>query len=518
MKVPSLHYLSQKAINAFIRFPFTIISSALGVMLAIYMMEYSDEIDNIFPYLNSLLCLALGIPLFFLASIFSETKGLSARKLYLVQAGGIVLLLLIYFSLPDKEVSFNISLPYIRYALYNAIIHLAVSFIPYLKNGNLNGFWQYNKSLFLRLLAAVLYSGVLYVGLCIALISLDILFDVEVPDKLWFELFIVIIGFFNTWFFVAGVPENFEELEETKKYPKGLKFFTQYILLPLLILYLLILYAYLFKIVIGWTWPEGIVSYLIVFVSVLGILANLLIYPFRNSEENSWIGKFSTVYYFALVPLIVVLFIAIGMRISDYGITINRYAIVLLGIWLSFTALYFDFKGTNIKLIPMSLALLMFLVSFGPWGVFSVSERSQVNRLQTILEENQILQNGKIINEAIWYYDEEKEIYTSDNFEENSDKLNDSLYNEVYSIMHYLDDHHGFNSIDEWTMQNMDSLVELKLDDSERWRYRSEADIYLQTFGLEQWRRYYVENEDPSSTFIYYSTKAVDAYPISDFD
>ena len=46
------------------------------------------------------------------------------------------------------------------------------------------------------------------------------------------RLWIVIAGVFETWFFLAGVPKNLEELDESDDYPKGLKIFTQYVLLP----------------------------------------------------------------------------------------------------------------------------------------------------------------------------------------------------------------------------------------------------------------------------------------------
>ena len=55
-----------------------------------------------------------------------------------------------------------------------------------------------------------------------------------------------------------------------------------------------------------------------------------------------------------------------------------------------------DAKVKNIKLIPVTLCLLCFLTSFGPWGAFSVSQRSQMNRLEKLLTANNILVDGKI--------------------------------------------------------------------------------------------------------------------------
>jgi hypothetical protein len=259
--------------------------------------------------------------------------------------------------------------------------------------------------LFTRLWTAAFFSGILFAGLALALLSMKLLFDIDFNEKLYGEIFVVIAGLFNTWFFVSGIPDDFEKLDEQLEYPKGLKIFAQYILLPLLILYFVILYFYGGKILILWDWPKGIVSYLIICVSVLGILTFLLLYPFSNENEDSWIKKMSKSFYLILLPLLAILFIAILMRMDDYGITVNRYIVLFLGIWLTTVCVFTLLFKSNIKFIPTSLALMLLLISFGPWGIFSVSERAQVNRLKNILEKAKIIKENKIVNESIWKKD-----------------------------------------------------------------------------------------------------------------
>src|SRR5690606_16090706 len=123
---------------------------------------------------------------------------------------------------------------------------------------------------------------------------------------------------------------------------------------------------------------------------------------YQRWKESGWIKKFSRGYYYFLIPLVILLFIAIGMRIQEYGLTVNRYIIALMGVWLGFIAIYFSIGKKKIKTIPISLALFMILSSFGSWGMFSLSERNQRNRLASILTENKILVNDKIQNEVIW--------------------------------------------------------------------------------------------------------------------
>ena len=501
MKLPSINYLYQQAKSSAFRFPLTLLSSFLAVGVGIYLAEYEGVIDNMFPLLNTMLCLALGIPLFFCINVSTKKLGLSSIQSIVIKIASVIVLFLLYLTLPNSEETANTTLPYIRYTIYNLSIHLLVSFSPYIKGKQVNGFWQYNRLLFTRFILSILYSGFLYVGIALALVSLNLLFEIKIHDKLYFDLFILIGGFFNTWFFISGMPDNFEELERETNYPFGLKVFSQFILLPLLCLYLLILYGYGAKIVSLWDWPKGIVSWLIIAVAVLGIFTSLLIHPFGRKEENSWIKKFSKAYFFILLPLVAMLFIAISMRLSDYGITINRYIVLLLGVWLTLVCLYFIIGRNNIKFIPISLCVMMLLMSFGPWSMFSVSENSQADRLEQILTDHGIIENGKIVNEQTIIIDSN---YYNQKFEYPNTKLvSDSINNEIKSIIDYLDDHHGFNAVKELYTQDFKVDIETYNQTKKRWNRINEGEVYMKALGLE-YRHVYIDSEQ---TYYSYSTK-----------
>lgn len=504
MKLPSINYLIANAKSSFLRFPLSILSSFIAVIIGIYLVENNKDINNLFPYINFMLCMSIGISLYFCATIFSNKKKFDKKKIIAVNLLATIVLVVIYFTLPDIESTHNTSLPYIKYGLYTITCHLLVSIIPFVFSKQLNGFWNYNKALFIRILLSVLYSGFIYVGLILALTALKLLFDVDIHEELYFEIWIATIGLFNTWFFVSGIPTDFDLLDDIYEYPKGLKIFSQYVLLPLLGLYLLILYSYGGKILLTWDWPKGIVAYLIIFVSILGILTFLLLHPYGNLKESSWIKKSSKGYYFILIPLLVLLFIAIFMRINDYGITINRYAILLLAIWISIVCLYTVLVKTNIKFIPTSLAFVLILISFGPWGLFSVSERSQVNRLKNILEQSKILVDGKIQNEPLWVNDSLPRLYSTNEYK-NEGVLSDSIHNEVKSILEYLDDHHGYSSIRSWYHQDINTIVNRKQSKKGQpsFYFNDEAEIYMLSMGLKsEW----IDSENRNQ-YISYSLK-----------
>ncbi|MGL1885815.1 MAG: DUF4153 domain-containing protein, partial [Reichenbachiella sp.] len=242
MKLPSIEYLSQQAIQGFKKFPTTILSAILGTTLLLYLTEVEDEIQNEFPLYNAILTFAIGLPIYLSASILNRQYHFSKKWAMGTQLIATVLLILIYVSLPGQDITFNRSVPYIRYAVYNIIAHLVVAFVPYLNQGQLNGFWNYNKLLFLRILTSLLYAGFLALGIILAMVAVNVLFNAEIKDIRFFQVYLVIQGIFNTWFFVSGIPDKLDHLDAIDVYPKGLKIFTQYILLPLLVVYLIILY------------------------------------------------------------------------------------------------------------------------------------------------------------------------------------------------------------------------------------------------------------------------------------
>ncbi len=162
--------------------------------------------------------------------------------------------------------------------------------------------------------------------------------------------------------------------------------------------YLLILYVYSAKILIQWQLPQGGVAYLVMAFSVAGVFALLLLYPIRDSAEERWIRIFTKRFHLALFPLIVLLGVAIFRRISEYGITENRYLVAALAVWLTGLTLYFLLsKKGDIRWIPLSLCVASFLLAVGPWSIFSYSRQNQAKRFGALLEKYNLLDsNGKL--------------------------------------------------------------------------------------------------------------------------
>lgn len=480
MKFPSITQLQKDGTDAAMRFPFSLLFGILAALLSCWMIEM-DPIED-YGLINLLLTFALGIPLYFCIAILAERKSFSPFYKQISWVVGLIILGFIYFSFPSENTFTNTRVPYIRYAIYNLAIHLMVAFLPYLGTDSQEGFWNYNKNLFIRLVLGVYYSLVIFIGISLALLAINTLFEANIQGDIYFQILAITFGVFNTWFFLAGIPKTFESQLSVDDYPKGLKIFTQFILIPLLLIYLCILYFYGAKIIITGEWPKGIVSYMIIAISVLGIFTNLLLYPYQKWKESSWIKSFHRGYYVFLLPLIILLFIAIGIRIQDYGLTVNRYIITLMGIWLALISLYYSFGKRNIKTIPISLALFMILSSFGPWGMFSLSELIQRKRLTKILTESNILVNDKIQHEVSLKIDQNGNLRPTGDLKTNS-LPTEELY-EVNSILEYLEDYHGMESIYPWFGQDIKSLMKQSKDEHPNSSYLIPSKILVESMGL----------------------------------
>lgn len=460
MRFPSIAQLQKDGTSAAIRFPLSLLFGFLAAGLGCWIIEMEPVED--LRMLNLFLTFGLGIPLYFCIDVLAESNEFKVLQRQLAWIIGFLFLGLIYFSFPSEETFSNTRVPYIRYSIFNLAIHLMVAFLPYFGSENQESFWNYNKNLFIRLVQGIYYSVVIFTGISLALLAINALFEVNIQGETYLQIFAITFGVFNTWFFLAGIPKTFESELSLHDYPKGLKIFTQFILIPLLLIYLCILYFYGAKIIISGDWPKGIVSYMIIAISVLGIFTNLLLYPYQQWKESGWIKKFHKGYYIFLIPLVALLFVAIGIRLQDYGLTVNRYIITLMGIWLAFIAIYYSLGKKNIKTIPITLAIFMILSSFGPWGMFSLSESQQTSRLSQILTENNILVNDKIQNEVKWVIGENGILKPIGELRTKS-LSTEELY-EVNSILEYLEDYHGLEKVYPWFEQDLENLLKQSKD------------------------------------------------------
>ena len=384
----------EKVKALFLNYPFVLIMSLAFVITVIYGIEFEPKKEDGFFLIKLGLTFSLGISMQFALKILSQR----VKKGIIWQLLGLLFLILYFFILPKEEKDFSEFHLFIILPSY-VLSHLLVAFVAFLKEENSElSFWEYNKNLFVNLFLTVVFTGVLIGGVELAIVAVQELFNIDFEAKIYAETFFALAIFGSTFIFLLFNESGLDYLEKEGKYPVILKFFTQFILIPLLIIYVVILYFYSAKILINWQLPRGWVSYLVLAYSIVGIFALLLVHPLKDLKLKSWILVFNILFYYTLIPLILLLFVAIFTRVLQYGYTEARYFVLLISIWLTTIVLYFIFvKKSSIKFIPTSLFVFGLFSLLMPYlNAFSVSKRSQEHELIEILKSNQLLVNNKI--------------------------------------------------------------------------------------------------------------------------
>ncbi len=379
----------RRARATLVRFPFVLLAGFVCATAALIAIE--QQMDD--SWLEVMVSATLGLPLLFAITMTGERRRWPAA--WRVAAGmiGLGAVALFWWGVTGwSEV-----LTATRYVQLNLACHLLAAFLPFVAAGTLNGFWQYNRSLFLRFLIGAVYTVVLFAGLAIALLAIDNLFGVNVSGQWYVRLLAVLAFIFNPWFFLAGVPADLDALDGVEDYPIGLKVFTQFVLIPLVSVYIVILTLYLVRILVTQTWPSGWIGWLVSSVAAAGTLALLLVHPIRERADSRWVDVYGRWFYVALLPSIAMLLMAIWQRIQQYAITENRYFLLVGCVWLGGIALYYGITGSkNIRVIPLTLCLVALLTYAGPWSAYNVARDSQLNRFRTILRSNDMLADGQL--------------------------------------------------------------------------------------------------------------------------
>ncbi len=491
MQLLSLNNMFEGAKGVVLRFPVAISVCIVATALAIATMH----IDDPERFAKLLLTFTFAAPLFVGAVLYGQIKPLMQKHQAAIHVGIFVFLSIYYVLLPEPAVALDTI--FIRHTMWTIGFILLVTFISFTHQRGakaISRFWQYNRGLLFTIALTGLWAGALQAGISAALASVDFLFDIRIDEEMYMDVWLVIVGVFAPLFFLHRLPEAPEKLDTRQEYPKEVRLFSQFVLVPLTTLYFLILYAYTGRILLSGTWPEGQVSWMILGFSFVGVLAYLALHPLR--EKTAWVRHFGTGLFVAMIPQTGMLFWALWFRLRDYGFTENRYFVLVFGVWLLTVAIYLlASKAKDIRLIPMTLFLIAVVMSVGPWGAFETAKRSQYNRLEGILMENNLLQDGLYVQASA--------------------DLTDEDVIEINEIVRYLNQRHGLDSIEPWfDGEDLDGLA------NARWEVKDK--VIEDYFGLEvmypRAMRYEFDSRDSTSFNLFVDPMKSSSLSISGYD
>lgn len=433
MKAFDLSYLYRKFLNTIWRFPLIIILIVLAFTSSIFVI-FKDNGTDI--WLHLMLSSIIGIPLFLGINLYLERVETQRWFNIILNLFGFLILFVFFISLPSHNIYGK---HFIRTFVLFISFFASMFYLPFIGFDQQMPFWYYNYTFIKRIILSSFFALVFYLGINIALMALNMLFEVKIDYK-WF-LFIASLSFvlFLPWFILGGLQRKFTYHAQKNYFPKELRTFAIYVLAPINSLYAVILLVYIAKIAITGIWPSGWTVSLIIGYSVIELLIIILTYPIIYDKENKMVVKYIYLNLILSVLFFVIYFLAIIKRTSEYGLTESRIYVYIYGVWFLFLVAYILFrKIKDIRIIPFSLFVVAFLSVSGSWNVFRICKNQQLKRLDNILQKNDLIENGKI------------------NAKDKTIDLKTEA--EISSIALYLVEIHGSNTIHKYFKMNVDSL------------------------------------------------------------
>lgn len=376
-----------------LRFPLPIMLCVILASITIYRIEVPyEKLRNIDEILNRIMAvIVLGVPFSLGVDLLVErfwAKICCHVKIVINSLKLVLLVLYYYFALPNIDM-----VPMLRLSMLAlAMIFIFISALYMFKREN---FEIFVTKIMTKVAMTAFFSVMLGLGITFTLFAIQSLLYENMSRDLYAYTWIIINFVFAPTHFLSGFPKIDEECS-VKDYSKVLKLLLIYIVMPIISIFTLVLYTYFAKIIVTQIWPKGIVSYLVLSYAGAGIATLFLIKPFV--EENKWVRIFTQILTKTILPLLVMMFIAIGIRIGEFGFTESRYYILIIGIWATFAMIFLNFdKGKQNVVLPISLAFVLLVSVVGPLSAFNVSIASQNQRFQNILSKNDMIYNDEIV-------------------------------------------------------------------------------------------------------------------------
>lgn len=390
-------------------------------------------------------------------------------------------------------------------------------FAPYIKN-ILNNNWKqsvyytYFYNISVIILISFILGWVLFALWAIGITAVHTLFDLSwyFTDKIYWDWAIFALSVITPLFALNKIPKKREFTSNYFNENPFFSFLVKYIAIPFIYIYFIILYLYSAKVLMNFgDWPKGEVSWMVIWFSTFGYLIYIFSYIFE--KKNNFIKLFRKFFPFVVVPQIFMLFYAIFLRIEQYDITVNRYFVVVFGIWLLFVSLYYIFsKKKYLGNLIVLLTLFTVIISVGPWSVYQLPESRQLERLKNNLIEANILQNWKIV--PLKKYNQ----------------IDNDLSKQIYDWINYLCDFDNCNEIiklfpkisqevkDQEEKQRLENIK--NYPDNDYYEKKSEPSTWeyvnkiTESIKVESYSRYDSVNNRPT---IYFSTNNNKIFPLN---
>ena len=338
--------LSLTLLETFKRFPLASLSAFFVSLIWVLLIEIGYNQTNEIAILVNKIAFILTLGIFLFPVLHLLNRSLWFKFLGVVILGGY------FYLLPSKIDDLTI----LRHILLLFALSFMFFWAPFLNTNISNkNIWEWTMKILLILLVTIILTITLYGVFYIFMFSLRELFGIEISYKRYLQFFILVLGIFSVNFFLSQMPK-YICLLQLKKYTRVGEVFTKYILTPVTLLYLLVLFAYIIKILFFGLWDIVTIDWMILGFTFLAIATYMFWTPLVPKLNSS----FRKLIWGSLLTLSIILALSIWIRLTQGSLLEILYLISLFDAWLMLISLYFlVFENASYKWLFFSISLLI---------------------------------------------------------------------------------------------------------------------------------------------------------------
>ena len=375
--------------SGFERFPVTIILAFMHFITGVYIAEVRSFQSDEFVEVNLLLFGSI-----FITAMFEMLyeKYFYKKNRWLVRGA---------YSVLTFVVSVIFYVEYLRTNDYYNIYYFTLIpismvlflLIPILRKKESRE--KYLQSVFSNFVTTGIFAAVLWIGIEIILATVNYLFFYS-GDSLFFRLttysFWFITEVFGASLFLSLLKKPNDNLENYE-FPFIFNLLIKFAIIPLIIIYTGVLYIYMARVIISMHLPKGLISHLVLWYTAFSVFMMILITPF--TQKDKFFENFKKYFPYFSIPLIFASLFAVFQRTYQYGITENRYYVLISIFWLLFCMILY-IRNMNVTGVFISLIICFIISVYTPLSAKNVSNFSQSQRLKRMLVKYGALKDGKI--------------------------------------------------------------------------------------------------------------------------
>jgi hypothetical protein len=294
-----------------------------------------------------------------------------------------------------------------RTAALGGAAWLALALVPFPGDpaGRRRRFWRFNALLLGRILAVGLYGAALFAALAGAVAAVTSLFELRRPEHLYEDLAGAVFFALVPWVVAGGVPVLAAE-GDGRSPLTAVRRAGRYLYAVVLVVYLAILFAYTIKVAATGDLPKNILSPIVLFAGLAGLLGGIFLEPLQDDPESRGVARLVRLFPALLLPLLPLPIWAVGVRQDQYGWTEFRYLRLLVLVALAVLAMWGTVRLVRRRApllapVPAVLAAALVLGSVGPWSAQAVSRRDQSARLRAALVEAGMMRGGRLVRPLV---------------------------------------------------------------------------------------------------------------------